>query len=231
VTFPANPFDPTAPAGAGEIPTIFGNAATECTLYMAANMANFSLDSAEVECRLARFLRTDPAATTRITDAYRTAMPTATPSQIMAAVTTDYTYRRNTTKEAALQSAAARAPVYTYVFDWRTPVRGGVLQSPHTSEVPFVFGTAPAAAALLGTGPDIAPLTQMMLAAWSAFAHTGNPSNPHLPSWPRYEATKRSTMLLSRESTVASNPGGDRREALAALPPFEYSIPVNYPQA
>ena len=231
VTFPANPFDPAAPAGAGDIPTMFGNAATECTLYMAANMANFSLDGPEVERRLARFLRTGPAATAAIMDAYRTAMPAATPSQVMAAVTTDYTYRRNTTAEAALQSAAARAPVYAYVFDWRTPVRGGVLQSPHTSEVPFVFGTAPAAEALLGTGPDIAPLTQMMLAAWSAFAHTGNPANPHLPAWPRYEATQRSTMLLSRESTVASNPGGDRREALAGLPPFEYSMPVNYPQA
>jgi para-nitrobenzyl esterase len=231
VTFSANPFDPTAPNGAGEIPTMFGNAATECTLYMAANMANFSLDNAEVERRLARFLRADSADTTRIIDAYRSAMPTATPSQIMAAVTTDYTYRRNTTKEAALQSAAARAPVYTYVFDWHTPVRGGVLQSPHTSEVPFVFGTAATAEALLGIGPDIAPLTQMMIATWSAFAHTGNPANPHLPAWPRYEATKRSTMLLSRESTVASNPGGDRREALAHLAPFEYSMPVNYPHA
>ncbi len=230
VTFPANPFDPAAPAGAGDIPTMFGNAATECTLYMAANMANFSLDSPEVERRLARFLRTGPAATAGIMDAYRTAMPEATPSQVMAAVTTDYTYRRNTTAEAALQSAAARAPAYAYVFDWRTPVRGGVLQSPHTLEVPFVFGTAPVAEALLGAGPDIAPLTQMMVAAWSAFAHTGNPANAHLPAWPRYEATQRSTMLLSRESTVASNPGGDRREALAGLPPFEYSMPVNYAQ-
>ncbi len=231
VTFPANPFDPAAPASAGDIPTMFGNAATECTLYMAADMANFSLDSPEVERRLARFLRTDAAATAGIMDAYRTAMPAATPSQIMAAVTTDYTYRRNTTTEAALQSATARAPVYAYVFDWRTPVRGGVLQSPHTAEVPFVFGTAPVADALLGTGPDIVPLTQMMVATWSAFAHTGNPANAHLPAWPRYEATQRSTMLLSRESTVASNPEGDRREALAGLPPFEYSMPVNYPQA
>ncbi len=230
-TFPANPFDPAAPAGAGAVPTMFGNAATECTLYMAANMANFSLDSAEVQRRLGRFLRIDPAASGRIVDAYRTAMPAATPSEIMAAVTTDYTYRRNTTREAELQSAAAGAPVYTYVFDWRTPVRGGVLQSPHTSEVPFVFGTAPAAAALVGNGPDIAPLTQMMVAAWSAFAHTGDPSNPHLPAWPRFDVMRRSTMLLSRESKVAGNPGGDRREALAALPPFEYSLPVNYAQA
>ena len=230
VTFSANPFDPTAPESTGNITTMFGNAATECTLYMATNMANFSLDAAEVERRLARFLRTDSAATARIIDAYSSAMPTATPSQIMAAVTTDYTYRRNTTREAALQSAVAHAPVYTYVFDWRTPVRGGLLQSPHTLEVPFVFATAPAAEALVGTGPDIAPLTQMMVAAWSAFAHTGNPANPHLPAWPRYEAAQRSTMLLSRESTVDSNPGGNRREALADLPPFEYSMPVNYPQ-
>jgi para-nitrobenzyl esterase len=158
-------------------------------------------------------------------------MPTATPSQLMAAITTDYTYRRNTTRAAALQSAVAQAPVYTYVFDWRTPVRGGVLQSPHTLEVPFVFGTVGAAEALVGTGPDLAPLTQMMVSAWSAFAHTGNPTNPYLPAWPGYEPTKRSTMLLSRESTVANNPDGDRRHALADLPLFEYSVPVNYTQA
>lgn len=149
----------------------------------------------------------------------------------MAAVTTDYTYRPNTTREAALQSEAARSPVYTYVFDWRTTVRGGVLDTPHTSEVPFVFGTAPRAEALLGTGPDIAPLTQMMIATWSAFAHTGSPNNPNVPEWPAYEATKRATMLLSRESKIASDPGGDRRTALATLPPFEYSMPVNYTRA
>lgn len=195
VTFPANPFDPSAPAGAEAIPTMFGNAATETTLYMAANMANFSLDQAEVAHRLARFLRIDPAATARIIDAYRTTMPSATPSEIMAAVTTDHTYRRNTTREAALQSAATHAPVYTYVFDWRTPVRGGVPQSPHMSEVPFVFGTAPVAEALLGAGPDIAPLTQMMVATWSAFARTGDPTNPHAQlaplrsRKPRYDAT------------------------------------------
>ena len=227
--FPANPFDPAAPASARTIPTLFGNAATETTLYMAANMGNFSLDTEAVTRRLARFLRTGADASARIIDAYRATMPAATPGSIMAAVTTDYTYRRNTTMEAALQSAGAAAPVYAYVFDWRTPVRDGLLQSPHTVEVPFVFGTAATAEALLGNGPDLAPLTQMMVATWSAFAHTGNPANPHLPAWPRYEATQRSTMLLSRESTVASNPGGERRDALRDLPPFEYSMPITYP--
>ena len=149
----------------------------------------------------------------------------------MAAVTTDYTYRRNTMAEALLQSAAASAPVHAYVFNWRTPVLGGVLEAPHTSEVPFVFGTAPAAEALVGAGPDLAPLTRMMVATWSAFAHTGDPANPALPDWPRYEAARRSTMLLSRESKVSGDPGGERRKALAGVPPYEYSMPVNYPRA
>ena len=190
VTFPANPFDPTAPAGAGSIPTMFGNAGTETTLDMAADMANFMLDAAEVARRIGRYLRTDEGATKRIIDAYRDALPDAPPGTILAAVTTDYTYRRGTTREALLQSAAASAPVYTYVFDWRTPVRDGLLQSPHTLEVPFVFGTALAAEKLVGAGPDIAPLTRMMIATWSAFAHNGDPTNPLIPSWPRYAAER-----------------------------------------
>lgn len=228
VTFPANPFDPTAPAGASSVPTMFGNAATETTLYMAANMANFSLDTAEVARRIGRFLKTDESTTKRIVDAYRDALPDATPSTIMAAVTTDYTYRRGTTREASLQSSAASASVYTYVFDWRTPVRDGLLQSPHTLEVPFIFGTAPAAASLVSTGPHIAPLTKMMIATWPAFAHRGDPSNTLLPAWPRYSAERSETMLLSRESNVASNPDGERRKALDGLPLFEYSMPINY---
>ena len=231
ITFLTNPFDPTAPAGAGSIPTMFGNAATETTLYMAANMANFSLAAAEVARRIGRYLKTDEGATKRIVDAYRDAMPDATPSTIMATVTTDYTYRRGTTREAILQSRAASAPVYTYVFDWRTPVRDGLLQSPHTLEVPFVFGTAAAAENLVSVGPHIAPLTKMMVATWSAFAHRGDPSNPLLPAWPRYSTEGLNTMLLSLESKVASNPDGERRKALDALPLFEYSMPVNYQNA
>ena len=106
-------------------------------------------------------------------------------------------------------------------------MRGGVLQTPHTSEVPFVFGTAAAAQALVGTGPDIAPLTQMMIATWSAFAHTGSPANPALPAWPRYDAS-RSTMLLSRASKVAGDPNGIRSAALEGVPAYEYNVPVNY---
>jgi para-nitrobenzyl esterase len=149
--FTQNPFDPTAPAIAADIPLMIGNAATETRLYMAADMANFSLDEAEVERRLARFLSIDEASTQRVIKEYRAAGEAATPSDAMAAITTDYNYRRNTTRVAELQAMAAKAPVYAYVFDWKTPVLGGALRSPHTLEVPFVFGTTDAAAALVGS--------------------------------------------------------------------------------
>ncbi len=231
VQFQQNPFDPAAPALSSDIPFMAGNAANEVTLYLAADPKNFSLDAAEVRRRLARFLQTDDAETGRIMGAYRATLPGSSPSDLLAAIATDYSYRRNTTREAALQSQTARAPVYAYVFDWQTPVMGGVLKTPHTAEVPFVFGTTQAASGLVGAGPDLLPLTRTVMAAWVAFARTGNPGNPALPPWPRYEGAGRSTMMLGMDSKVASDPGGEARRALDGLPAFEYSMPVNYVRA
>jgi para-nitrobenzyl esterase len=227
-TFTQNPFDPRAPALASNIPFMAGNAATEARLFMAANRRNFSLDANEMRQRVGRFLQIDVAKTNRIVEAYRTADPNASPSDLIAAIATDYMYRRNTIREAALQSATGRAAVYAYLFNWRTPVWDGLLQTPHTLEVPFVFGTAPAAVGLVGSGSDIAPMTKLMIATWSAFAHTGDPQHQSLPQWPRYDAKGRSTMILDLASRVESDPGGQARASLDGLPYFEYSLPVNF---
>ena len=95
-------------------------------------------------------------------------------------------------------------------------------------EVPFVFGTAPAAVSYVGDGPDVAPLTKMMIATWSAFAHTGNPNNSSLPHWPRFDTRQRSTMMLDVSSRVELDPGSQVRSALEGLPYYEYNRPVNY---
>jgi para-nitrobenzyl esterase len=195
---------------------------------MAADRRNFSLDIDEVRRRLERFMRSSRADIDRIIDAYRGADPGGSASDLLAAITTDFTYRRNTTRHAALQAAAAGAPAYAYVFDWKTPVWDGLLRSPHTVEVPFVFGTGRAASGLLGTGPEIEPLTRTMIATWSAFARTGDPNNSTIPQWPRYEAGSRATMMLDVASRVESNPGGATRAALDGLPYFEYSMPINF---
>jgi para-nitrobenzyl esterase len=229
--FQRDPFDPTAPSIATDVPLMIGNAATEATLFLAADMANFSLDAAEVEKRVGRFLGVDEANAKRVIDAYRTAHRGTTPSELLASISTDYMYRRNTTRVAALQASAAKAPVYAYVFDWQTPVLNGVLRSPHTLEVPFAFGTTQAAAAIVGDGPDLPKLVRETMSRWTSFAHGGVPAAPGGAAWAPYDATGRSTMMLDLESHLASNPDGDSRQALDGLPYFEYSRPASFVHA
>jgi para-nitrobenzyl esterase len=224
-----NPFDPAASATVSAVPLMIGNAATEATLFLSGDPHNFSLDADAVKHRIARFLQIDAARTDRLIDAYQATLDKPTPSDVLIAVATDYMYRRNTTRIAALQ--AAQSPVYAYVFNWKTPVAGGVLRSPHTIEVPFVFGTTAAAVGLVGGGKDIPVLTRATLGRWSAFAHTGAPNVAGLPTWPRYTADSRSTMMLDLDSHVVSNPGGEARMAMDGLPYYEYSMPANFMRA
>jgi para-nitrobenzyl esterase len=121
--------------------------------------------------------------------------------------------------------------VYAYVFDWKTPVADGVLRSPHTIEVPFVFGTTAAAVGLVGTGKEIPVLTRETMGRWSAFAHTGAPNVAGQSAWPRYTADGRSTMMLDVHSRVVSNPGGEARMAMDDLPYYGYSMPANFMNA
>jgi para-nitrobenzyl esterase len=230
-SFTRNPFDPDAGDQGLNVPLLIGNAATETTLFLAGQPDNFTIAMPEVQRRVGRFLRLDAPATARLVASYQASLPGASPFDLLAQITTDYVFRHNTTLIAVRQAARASAPVYTYVFDWRTPVLGGRLHSPHTSEVPFVFGTVATASGLIGTGTDIAPLTRQMMTTWAAFAHTGNPNNATLPHWPRFDGTTRETMLLDRHSKVAQNPGGAERVALEALPFYEYSTGFNFIRA
>jgi para-nitrobenzyl esterase len=224
-TFVRHPYDPTAPAQAASMPLLIGNAATEMTLYMAAVPGNFSLGLPEVNRRIGLLLKLDGAQANRVVDAYRADLADPSPSDILAAVSTDYVFRRNTTRIASLQSA--HAPVYDYVFDWKTPIMGGNLHSPHTIEVPFVFGTMEAAGGLLGQGPELAGLSRSVMGAWVAFARSGNPNTSAMPAWPAYDTGNRSTMMLDVESHVEKDPGGNARRALDSLPPYEYNVDRN----
>ena len=100
------------------------------------------------------------------------------------------------------------------------------MHAPHTSEVPFIFGTTAAAAAQLGTGSDIGPMTRVMMATWAAFARHGNPDNPTLPEWKPFKDNDRQTMVLNVESRLAIDPGAEARAALSSLPYFGYITPT-----
>ena len=73
---PRHPFDPDAPPISAAIPYMVGNTATETTSGAASDRNNFLLGTDEVRRRVAGYLRTDEAETTRVLQGYQAAYPT-----------------------------------------------------------------------------------------------------------------------------------------------------------
>jgi para-nitrobenzyl esterase len=48
--------------------------------------------------------------------------------------------------------------------------------------------------------------------AWIAFARTGNPTHKGLPSWPKYDAQTRATMVFNTSSQVVNDPRSSERK-------------------
>jgi para-nitrobenzyl esterase len=111
-----------------------------------------------------------------------------------------------------------------YLFAWETPVLDGRLGSPHAVELPFVFGNLDAngVSELIGDGPEgqaeRQSLTEAVQGAWIAFARTGNPSHPGLPSWPAYETENRHTLVFDKSSVVQADPLGTERSVWGDVP-------------
>jgi para-nitrobenzyl esterase len=135
--------------------------------------------------------------------------PAAEPHELVAAIETD---RMFTVPAVRLADAQVRhnPDVWLYRFDWRTPARGGAFGAHHFLEVPFVFDQLdnPQAAGFLG---DARPqkLATATHSAWVAFASEGDPNNSALPSWPRYEAKTRPTMVFDESCRVILAPNAE----------------------
>jgi carboxylesterase type B len=104
------------------------------------------------------------------------------------------------------------ASAYMYLFKWETPVLGGRLHTPHGLEIPFAYDKIAKAPTLLGSGPDLQPLADKVSEAWTAFAHTGNPSQKGL-RWPAYDIVYRPTMVFNDECKIVNDPGKEARLA------------------
>jgi para-nitrobenzyl esterase len=114
-----------------------------------------------------------------------------------------------------LEAQSAYAPTFAYRFDWRSPLLGGVLGSCHALELGFVFGTynRKLAGAFFGTGAKADALSAAMMQSWARFAHTGDPAGALSGPWPRYDATRRATMMLGDgDPHVVEAPDDHRRQ-------------------
>ncbi len=133
---------------------------------------------------------------------------------LWVAMSTDWVFRLPAIELAAGRSAFQPA-TYAYLFDWVSPLLGGVLGSCHALEIPFVFGTLTNPAVALFSGNDEAAmqLSAGMQDAWARFAHSGDPSCSELGEWPAYDSLYRRTMVLGPKSEVRLAPYEEERRS------------------
>jgi para-nitrobenzyl esterase len=145
----------------------------------------------------------EASASAKMYDIYKNAregVHSTDPKDIADAIITDFMFRVPTIRFLEAQSKHQKN-TYNYLFTWESPGLEGKLGCCHAVELPFVFNTInlPGMEEFSGKGPEADTLSEKVMDAWIAFAHTGNPNHEGLPEWPSYDAEKRTTMLLGKE--------------------------------
>ena len=212
------PYTPDANPVSADIPLLVGTNNNEMRLQGGlGSPENFALTWEQLPAKLKAF--TGDADVDEVITGMRAAHPDYDPSDVFFQVATFRNYRGTALLQAERKSAQA-APVYMYRLDWKTPVEGGRLETPHALDIAFVFDNV--ARSTSYTGPDTAETQRMadlMADAWIAFARTGNPNTPALPQWPTYDMQTRATMIFDLDPQVVQDPDGEERELLQRLLP------------
>lgn len=119
------------------------------------------------------------------------------PGDVLAAISTDRMFRIPAARTAECHLAHS-SNVWMYRFDHESPA-DPTLQSCHSLDIPFVWGTygIEAMQRFCGRGEAIASLSSSVMSRYLTFARHGNPNISGAPEWPTYDATHRATMLFT----------------------------------
>jgi para-nitrobenzyl esterase len=111
------------------------------------------------------------------------------------------------------------APVYTYRFDWATPMlRMLRLGAAHATELPYVWGNlvmGPKDPTFkLGGLKTGSAVSERVRARWLNFAAHGVPEGlPGEPRWRPYRESDRATLVIDKRDAVLDDPDRDMRAA------------------
>lgn len=86
-------------------------------------------------------------------------------------------------------------PTYRYMFSYEFPVMGGLLPW-HCSDLPFVFGNVSKHGLANGATKEGHKLETIMVKAWAAFAHHGDPNHSGMIDWPEYTNENGAAMIF-----------------------------------
>lgn len=217
------PYVPDANPVSAAIPLLIGTNNNEMRLQGGlSSPENFKLTWEQLPEKLASFVPEPQIA--EVISGMREAHPTYDASDVFFQVATFRNYRGTALRQAERKSTQ-EAPVYMYRLDWKTPVAGGILETPHALDIAFVFDNVARSTSF--TGPqtsETARMADLMADAWIAFARTGNPNTSALPHWPSYDVETRATMIFDIDPELQKDPDGEERELLRRLLPEGRSL-------
>lgn len=150
---------------------------------------------------LVRYLyaQPDPLPSDRVITAYRQALgPGAPIRDVFSEIYADAIFRTQVTQFAARQSKRGRA---AYMYEFAQPLKPPGRGTPHTAEVPYVFGNNahPFLVGKVGDGPTEMAVARATMEMWSTFARTGKPETAATGAWPVYSAERRAVGVIGGE--------------------------------
>jgi para-nitrobenzyl esterase len=201
------PVEALAAGMAAGVPMLIGTNVDEMRLLAAGDPHRRDLDDDRLRRRLDKVLDGPVDEVVRIVAAAREARgESTTPSDLWLAIESDRFFRVPSLR-AADAHVVHEPRTYVYLFGWRSPALDGWVGACHVLEIPFVFGlhAEPHLADFTGAGPAADALSAQMMAAWTAFARTDDPSTESHP-WPRHDPSTRPTMCFGAETRVEHAP-------------------------
>jgi para-nitrobenzyl esterase len=207
VTLPRRPIEVMREGGAAGIPLLIGSNRDEWTLF------EVFVGPASVEAFKAPLRKWLGDGLDRLVEVYRDARADRSEQRAWVDIVGELAFRIPVIRLAEAQSRQA-TPVYLYRFDWASPSLDGRLGAAHGLELPFVWNRLDLSTTPILLGPDLTevrPLATAMHETWVAFITAGDPNGAGLPPWPRFDAVRRPTMLLDRESRVVDDPSSSTR--------------------
>jgi para-nitrobenzyl esterase len=214
---PTHPFTPEASPVSSTIPVMVGCNTHEQS-FMAVSGGDeeaFNLDESGLRQRVVGLIGEENAV--RVIDTYKKVHPGKSPSEIYFLLSTDRWMRKSAITLAERKFKQGQAPIYLYLFAWRSPAMSGKLGSPHTVEIPFVFYNTDIPKVMTKGGPEVKELAGRVSDAWIQFARSGNPNHKGLPNWSEYTLRERATMVFDITCKVVNDLGREERKLWESL--------------
>lgn len=221
---PRDPFAPDAAPQSMSVPMVLGNTRDETTsLIGPADPTTFTLQWSEVAGKLRQHVAPFIGALSpeQIVADYRRWYPRATPSQVFFSASTAARSWKGMLLESQ-RRAEQGAPTWTYYLHWRSPVAGGRWGAPHTLDIPMVFGTLQHSPYTTENVAAARRVSNAMMDALIAFAHSGNPDVDGRPHWPKFDLQDRAAMIFTPAPYIEADP---RRRERLLFAPIEYVQP------